>query len=116
MSAADSWVRAHFNYRDEYEEIVRSPDFMLADMGRVDAIGRVVQLEGDCDDVSTFYAAVALVLGKRARFVAIRYRAENPNFEHVFAQVYDGVQWLVYDATVKPGTRIESIEEMTEDV
>jgi transglutaminase-like putative cysteine protease len=116
IDVAEGWVREHFWYRDENEEILRSPDFMLADMGRVDSTGRVIQLEGDCDDVSTFFAAIGKVLGLPARLVAIRYRADTPNFEHVFTEVYDGGQWRVLDATVRPGTSIQSIEEITENV
>jgi transglutaminase-like putative cysteine protease len=115
IQALQTFVRDHFVYRDESEEIVRAPDFMLADMGRMEN-GRTVALEGDCDDISTFIAAAARVLGIPARFVAIRYTPNNPNFEHVFTEVYSGGQWNTFDATVEPGTEIRSIEEMTEDL
>jgi transglutaminase-like putative cysteine protease len=116
MSAVDSFIRQNYAYRDESEEIVRSPEFMLADMGRIDDHGRAVGLEGDCDDISTLYAAFADSLGYRARFVAIRYNASNPNFEHVYAQYYDGGQWITLDGTVVPGRQLHSIEEMVEEL
>jgi transglutaminase-like putative cysteine protease len=115
VAGIEAFVRGRFSYRDENEEIVRDPRFMLADMGRVDD-GRVVQLEGDCDDVATFYAAAATAIGKPARLVAIRYTADNPNFEHVFTQAYDGGKWNVFDATVPAGTTLKWIESMIEDV
>jgi transglutaminase-like putative cysteine protease len=116
LGGIEDFVRRHFAYRDENEEIVREPRFMLADMGRVDENGRVVQLEGDCDDVATFYAAAAVAIGKAARFVAIRYTITNPNFEHVFTEAYDNGQWHVLDATVPAGTPMRWIESMIEDV
>lgn len=115
LDGIESFVRGRFAYRDEEEEIVRDPRFMLADMGRVDR-GRVVQLEGDCDDVATFYAAAVVAIGKAARFVAIRYKFDNPNFEHVFTQAYDGKHWVTLDATVPAGTPMHWIESMIEDV
>jgi transglutaminase-like putative cysteine protease len=110
MDRVDSFIRDHFRYRDEIEEIVRSPEFQINDLSRLGWI------EGDCDDVSTLYAAFASALGIRSRFVAIRYRPSNPNFEHVFTEVYDGSQWRVCDATVAPGTVLQSLEEMMEEV
>jgi transglutaminase-like putative cysteine protease len=107
----ESWVRAHFRYRDESEEILRTPDFMLND-----ALSRLGYLEGDCDDIATFYAATFLVLGIPARFVAIRYTPNNPNFEHVFTQAYDMAEWRTFDATVPPGTDIKALEKMTLEV
>jgi transglutaminase-like putative cysteine protease len=111
MDSVDKFIRAHFRYRDEIEEIVRDPDWMINDL-----FNRLGWLEGDCDDVSTLYAAFASALGIRSRFVAIRYRPSNPNFEHVFTEVYDGSQWRVCDATVAPGTVLQSLEEMMEEV
>ena len=116
LTAVEGFVRDNYVYRDETEEIVRDPRFMLADMGRIDDSGRVVQLEGDCDDVSTLFAAFALALGKSARFVAIRYTPTASGFEHVFAEAYDGGQWRILDATVPPGTNLNWIESMIEEV
>lgn len=111
----DAWIRAHYLYRDEESEVVRSPQFMLADMGRKDQ-GRTVQLEGDCDDVATFTAALAKTLGYPSRIVAIRTDPNDPNYDHVFVEVSDGGAWKTLDATVPPGTEIQSVEDMTQYV
>lgn len=113
IDAVESFVRDRYVYRDESEEIVRTPQFMLADMGRIDN-GRVVRLEGDCDDVATLFAAFTYALGFKTRLIAIRYTPENPNFEHVFTEVYDGGNWRILDATVPPGTHMTWIDDMTE--
>ena len=110
LSAVDSFVRARYRYRDEMEEIIRSPEFMLNDLTRIG------YMEGDCDDVSTLYAGFIKALGYPSRFVAIRYTPDNPNFEHVFAQAYAGGEWKTFDGTVAPGTVLQSLEEMTEEV
>lgn len=111
LAEVDGWIRAHFRYRDEREEILRTPEFMLND-----ALVRLGYLEGDCDDVSMFYAAVFKAMGARARFVAIRYTPNNPNFEHVFTQAYDMAVWQSFDATVPPGTDIRAVEYVTQEV
>lgn len=113
IADANDWVLNKFIYREEYEETLRSPQFMLHDMGRVDN-GRVVQLEGDCDDISTFYAAITRAMGYPSRLVAIRYHADNPEFEHVFAQAFDGGDWVTLDATTNK--TMEPIEEMFQNV
>ena len=115
ISAVDSFIRARYAYRDEREEIVRTPQFMLADMGRIEEDGRIVGLEGDCDDVATLYAAFACALGYHARLVAIRYNEGNPNFEHVFTEAYDG-DWRILDATMPAGSPMMWIEDMMENV
>ena len=115
ISGLEAWVRSHFIYRDENEEILRTPEFMLSDMGRLED-GRVVGLEGDCYDISAFIAAAAEALGYKARFVAIRYSADNPNFEHVFTEVFQGGMWQAFDPTIAPGATLEWIEEMIQEV
>src|SRR5215475_209240 len=107
----ESWTRDHFVYQDEHEELIRTPRFMLEDMGRVSGT-QVVGLQGDCDDVATFLAAAARVLGYPARLVAIRVNASSPDFEHVFAQANVQGEWATLDPTVDIGTDIRSLEDM----
>src|SRR6516164_1874050 len=77
LGGVEAFVRDRFVYRDENEEIIRDPRFMLADMGRDDS-GRTVGLEGDCDDVATLYGALAAALHYPARLRAIRYNSDTP--------------------------------------
>lgn len=111
LNDLETWMREHFTYRDEHEELIRTPRFMLADMGRTSGT-RIVGLEGDCDDAATFLSAAAKAMGYSARLVAIRYHRSNPDFEHVFAQALDQGQWVTLDPTVEVGTTIQSIEDM----
>jgi len=117
LDNVEAYVRQNFAYRDEYEEVIRDPRFMLGDMGRADGV-RTVALEGDCDDVSTLFAAFSKALGYPTRLVAIRYNPTNPNFEHVFTQAYVAEYgiWRVLDATIEPGTKLEWIENLIMEV
>lgn len=75
-------------------------------------------LEGDCDCISTFSAAVLRVLYPKisSRFIAIIYTPGNTAFEHVYVQVLIGDDWNDFDMTVKPGTSHRILERMTQDV
>jgi transglutaminase-like putative cysteine protease len=115
ISDFEDWVRSHFVYRDEHEETIRTPMFMLRDMGRHNQ-DRVIGLEGDCDDSATFLGAGAKVLGLPAQLTAIRVNRQNPEFEHVFAEAYSNGQWLTLDPTVEETTNIQAIESMTVQV
>lgn len=110
LNGVDQFIRANYRYRDEREEIVREPEWMMNDLSRIG------YMEGDCDDVATLYAAFIKALGYPARFVAIRYNPAQSEFEHVFTQAYAGGVWRTFDATVSPEVIIESIEQMTEEV
>ena len=97
-------------YRPEHEEILRSPDWMMRDL---ETQGYV---EGDCDDIAIFLAALIKVLGNPVHFVAIRTKAEDPEFSHVFVEVWTGNGWTVMDPTVPHGTRYRTVERMIENV
>lgn len=107
LAGLDSWLRRNFRYRDEFEEIVRTPEFMLADMQYTG------MLEGDCDDVATFAASVLYNAGIPARLVAIR-TTPDPNFDHVFVEAKpDGEYYFQHiDPTVSSDTRVPEFERM----
>lgn len=106
----DSWIRRHFRYRPELYEVLRTPEFMLNDL---ETKGFV---EGDCDDISIFYAAILRTLGYEVRFVAIRY--SHPElFEHVFIEFENtGRGWVRLDPTAERGTIHEELERMVVNV
>ncbi len=106
----DRWVRGHFRYRPENQEVVRTPDFMLTDL---ETSGYV---EGDCDCISVFYGTILRILGfDRIRFVAIRY-SDLYEFQHVFGEWFNGSSWVRFDPTVDAGTIHVELERMVEPV
>ncbi len=120
MVGVDAWIRAHYRFRPESEELVRTVARM------VEEIQTLGFFEGDCDDAATFYASILYTLGIPVRFVAIRYDRFNPEFQHVFVE-YDGhtfveyenevsERWLRLDPTVAPGTVHRELERMIQDV
>ena len=110
VQSIETWIREHYMYRPEHEEILRSPDFMMADLSRLGYI------EGDCDDISIFVAALFRVLGCPVHFVAIRVKSDDTEFSHVFTEIWTGNGWYALDPTVKPGTRYRYAERMIEHV
>ena len=101
----DSWVREHFRYRDENEEVIRTPQRMMHDLTTAGYI------EGDCDDVSTLYASAFKAMGIPVRFVAIRYD-NSADFKHVFVEALENLIWQRFDATVPQGTVHVEVERM----
>jgi transglutaminase-like putative cysteine protease len=98
MSGVEDWMRANYRYRDESEEILRSPEFMLNDF---DTLG---YCEGDCDDCSTLIAALGKSLGYPVRFSAIKVQTPD-EFDHVFTEYMNpGGTWIPVDPTVPQGT------------
>lgn len=93
----DTWLRNHFQYRPEQEEVIRTVPFMLTDLDSSSAI------EGDCDDIATFTGAWLMMLGIPARFTAIQSQPEG-EFDHVFAEGQGGGWWQPIDPTVPLGT------------
>lgn len=106
----DEAIRPFYKYRDEEEEVVRTPLWMINDR---ETIGR---FEGDCDDISTLVAAVCALYGFPVRFVAIRYDPAKDYIQHVFVQARDSYGWRVLDLTVEIGTKLSAIEQMFQDV
>jgi transglutaminase-like putative cysteine protease len=106
----DAWIRARFDYRPETEEVIRTPQRMWDDFAKT---GR---FEGDCDDISTFFASILIAMGYSTRFVAIRYDPSHQDFEHVYTEFFDGQSWRVVDPTVEPGTDYQVIERMVYEV
>jgi Transglutaminase-like superfamily len=93
----DSWIRHAFVYRGENQEVIRTPEYMLAQFEREG------HLEGDCDDISTLYAAFLKALGFQSRFVAIRV-GRATDFSHVYVEVSVPNGWIAVDPTVEHGT------------
>lgn len=96
----DKWERRYYRFRDEYDEIIRAPLFMLQDL---ETFG---YLEGDCDDITTFSACVCIAMGLPVRYVAIRTDPSRIDYLHVFCETLANGEWLRLDATVSPQTKM----------
>lgn len=75
-------------------EMIAAPEYQLE---RLAARGR---LFGDCDDVATLGAALALAAGFEARYIAVSFWPGGVP-EHVWAEVLDGMSWVDLD-TLRP--------------
>lgn len=100
----EEWVRERFVYQSELFEVVRTPGYML------NWVSHHGWFSGDCDDVSTFLAAILKVYDYPAEFIAIR--SQSPEFEHVFVRTDS----FVLDPTVPYGTPYTAIEHLTQKV
>jgi transglutaminase-like putative cysteine protease len=105
--AVDSVLRDVYRYRDEEEEIVRTPEFMLHDLETEGF------LEGDCDDIATFTAALTKAMNYPTRLTGIMTNS-TAEYDHVFSEVRIGDFWLPIDLTVPPGTTYQVYGYMTE--
>jgi transglutaminase-like putative cysteine protease len=88
----DSVLRPKFRYRDEVDEIIRTPGFMLRE-----------GLEGDCDDWSTLTASLSYAMGYPTRLTAIAGKGPE-EFDHVFSEYRANGSWIPIDLTVPVGT------------
>lgn len=95
------FLRSKFHYVDEKIETLLTPDYMLQGL-EITGV-----LRGDCDDISILHAALLTCMEIKTRFVAIRSVQDNPNYDHVFIEAWNGKDWILYDITVPPGTPIE---------
>jgi transglutaminase-like putative cysteine protease len=101
LKSVESFLRNKFQYVDEKIETLVTPDYMLQGLEINGA------LRGDCDDISMLHAAILTALDIKVRFVAIRSVQNNPNYDHVYMEAFNGSDWVLFDITVPPGTPIE---------
>jgi transglutaminase-like putative cysteine protease len=105
----DETLRRVYRYRDEDEEIIRTPEFMLNDLEQSGNI------EGDCDDISTFTASLTKAMNFPTRLTGIMTHPVN-EYNHVFSEVRIGTEWLPIDLTVPLGTPYYIYGYMSEQV
>ncbi len=89
LSTVFNWFKRNIDYRrDPYGVELLQDVWSTLDRKR-----------GDCDDATTFLAAVAEILGSPARIVTVSTRpSKEPN--HVYAEALVGGRWQGLDATV----------------
>jgi transglutaminase-like putative cysteine protease len=105
----DSVLRPIYRYRDEFDEIVRSPEFMLQDLSEMGYI------EGDCDDAATLSASITCAMGISTRLTAIAVHGPD-EYDHVFSEAKVNGEWLPIDITVPLGTQYVCYRLMSETV
>ena len=94
------WLARHWTETPDPPgvEVVMSPEYQL-----IRAAGRSGELRGDCDDIATLGAGMALASGFASRYCAIARVGPTPT--HVYAEV-QGVDggWVDLDILDRDGT------------
>lgn len=107
----DRWIRLRYRFLEDGDlEVIQTPQLMLEE------IYQLGFFQGDCDDVTTFGAAILKALGYVVRLVAIRTNPSNPEFLHVFLEANTPYGWRRLDPTVQPGLIHVSYGSMVEYV
>jgi transglutaminase-like putative cysteine protease len=103
FQALRSWLASRFRFLPDPRgvELLRTPRYML------DRIAEDGTVHADCDDAATLGAALALVIGLPARFVAVGFRARGP-LSHVFTEVLTPEGWRELDVT-RPSNRLRPV-------
>lgn len=94
-----AWLGAHtvFVPDPDDEELVRTPLY------QVQAVQAGGVSPGDCDDVATLGAALALAAGLRCAFVVLGFEGPGSPFQHVYTLVHT-VPPVNFDVTRSPNT------------
>ena len=74
------------------------------------------EIRGDCDDVATLGASLALAAGLPVRFRVVSFSPNPPMpFSHVYAEALTSRGWLDLDVTrtVTPGPRVTRTDTVT---
>jgi len=103
--AINNFVSSHVRYmRDPRTvELVKAPYLVAQDI----LDGEIPQL--DCDDITALLAALLLATGQRVRLATVAFQKAyyqgQPQFSHVFAQVWDSRRgvWITLDPVSGPG-------------
>jgi transglutaminase-like putative cysteine protease len=96
--AIRGWLERHTRYREDPPGIEHSrhPLEMLASLSQGEN-----PVAGDCDDIASLGAAVALACGLRARWRMVRLGGPGSDYGHVFAEVAASHRgpWVDLDVT-----------------
>lgn len=95
FQALRAWMAARWRFLADPRgvELLREPRYML------DRIAADGVIQADCDDAATLGAALALVIGLPARFVAVGFRGGRGPLSHVFTEVLTPDGWRELDVT-----------------
>lgn len=110
VAQVDRFLRSKFTYIPEQIETLVVPEYMLLALENNGAIS------GDCDDITTLQGAIYKCLGIPIRFVAIRSHVDNPDYDHVFAEIKQNGIWIPYDVTLPLGFQIDYYSRVAMEV
>jgi transglutaminase-like putative cysteine protease len=114
MIAIRNWILSHLRYVKDPKEAKRlfkidSCHFENGDLEMVKS--PLVVLETgvyDCDCAATLISSMLLALGIDARLVAVSFYSVNEELDpygHVFAQGFDGYEWITIDPVSYPNEK-----------
>lgn len=93
------FVLRHFRFLSDptFLERIKSPEIVERE------ISTLGQMQGDCDDVSSYIAALLMSIGYRVQFVVIAIPGQGEPYRHIFPQVYlrQTGKWLTLDACAR---------------
>ena len=119
------WLAVTVRFRDDPAHValagggVAAVDDYLRDpiTEQLPQLRQTGEIRGDCDDVATLGATLALAAGLPAvRFRVVSFRADRPQpFTHVYTEVLTSRGWLDFDTTRtrSPGPRITRTDTVT---
>jgi len=107
--AIDSFLRRHFIYREERDEVLRDVPFMLNDLSMLG------HMEGDCDDMTILGSALLCNIGLPTRMTAIQ-SAIPGEYDHVYTETRVNGTWIPMDPTVPYGMTYTTFGTMSEVV
>jgi len=112
MIACRNWILANLAYVPDAAEAKRLFGMTEDQMehGELEAVkSPIAVLESrryDCDCAATLIAAMLISLGIPVRFMAVGFAPESlsgpDGFSHVFAQGFDGSEWITLDPVSHP--------------
>jgi transglutaminase-like putative cysteine protease len=94
-----TWVLNHFRYRRDPTglELVKGPEVSDAE------ITQRGFFQGDCDDVTTYLAALLKAMGYQVKVATIAIPGQGQAYRHIYPSVYlpRARQWLALEATAR---------------
>lgn len=94
-----AFVLAHYRFLADptFLERIKSPEIVDRE------INMLGQMQGDCDDVSGYIAALLMSIGYRVQFVVIAIPGQGEPYRHIFPQVFlrSRGAWVTLDACAR---------------
>ena len=112
MIAIRNWIVTNMAYVKDPEEArrlfgIKDEEMEHGDLEMVKSpLATLESMRYDCDCIASFISAILMNLGIQARLVAVSFQPAHmtgpDEYSHVFAQGYDGQEWIVIDPVSYP--------------